>query len=84
MNVAIHKENYGAYKSRHAILTNQVQIMTTLKLNPPKALAPLVDYDKWHTKNVSWTEEVSDDESEDDEEDEAQDDNEETDGSADA
>ena len=82
MNVAIHKENYGAYKSRHAILTNQVKIMTALKLTPPKTPATLVDYDKWHSKNVSWTEEVSDDESKEDKED--GDGEEETDGSADA
>ena len=70
MNVVVYKENYGAYKSRHAILTNQVQIMTALKFNPPKAPAPLVDYDKWHTKNITLTEEVLEGESEDEEEDE--------------
>ena len=80
MNVAIHKENYGAYKSRHAILTNQVKIRTALKVTPPKTPAALVDYTEWHSKKVSWTEDVSSHES--DEED--GDGEEETDGNTDA
>jgi hypothetical protein len=56
MNVAIHKENYQAYKERKSILDNQAVILHKLNNSEgdaPEPSAP-VDYTVWESSAYNW------------------------------
>jgi hypothetical protein len=56
MNVAIHKENYQAYKERKSILDNQAIILHKLNNSEGEAPEPSapVDYSVWETSAYNW------------------------------
>ena len=64
------------YEQNHAILTNQSAMMAHLKMpNPPAAPSPLIAYEHWNARGISWDidvpEDATDDEDAMDEDEEA-------------